>query len=63
MGVFAHPVWSVNQALSHYREGKYAKVLRIAEAFLGKVDPTAQNHGFGSWRFGEVKGVRPESDT
>jgi len=55
---------------SHYvryykRLGECAKLATsyIAEAFLGKVDPTAQNHGFGSWGFGEVKGVRPASDT
>ena len=38
-------IWSVNQALSHYGEGKSANVLRITEAFPGKVDPTAHLKG------------------
>ena len=56
-------VWSVNQALSHYREGKYANFRRITEAFPGKVDPTARNHCLWQWGFGEVKSGCSASDT
>jgi hypothetical protein len=57
------PVWSVNQALSHYGEGQYANVRRITEAFPGQGDPTARNHCRGQWGFGEVKRGCSASDT
>jgi len=39
----AEPVGSVNQALSHYYEEKYANDISITEDFPGKVDPTAKS--------------------
>jgi hypothetical protein len=39
----AEPVGSVNHALSHYCEEKYAKDISITEVFPAKVDPTVKS--------------------